>query len=98
MTISNDNGRRDDPAHPVTELNLGEVGAGSGLQGLRSRARALGGSLRTQQTDAGFELIVEGPDADLARPRGDADVDGLDAGDAELDAQGGGSGDDAAHR
>lgn len=98
LTMSNDNGRRDDPAHPVTELNLGEVGAGSGLQGLRSRARALGGSLRTQQTDAGFELIVEGPDADLARPRGDADVDGLDAGDAELDAQGGGSGDDAAHR
>ncbi|MCS4593798.1 hypothetical protein KTJ89_12490 [Brevibacterium sediminis] len=98
LTISNDNGRRDDPAHPVTELNLGEVGAGSGLQGLRSRARALGGRLRTQQTDAGFELIVEGPDADLARPRGDQGGDELDAGDAGLNAEKGGAGDDAAHR
>ncbi|MFP3395523.1 sensor histidine kinase [Brevibacterium sp. H602] len=98
LTMSNDNGRRDDPAHPVTELNLGEVGAGSGLQGLRSRARALGGSLRTQQTDAGFELIVVGPDADLARPREDAGGGELDAGDADLNVERGEIGDDAAHR
>ncbi|TNM56702.1 sensor histidine kinase [Brevibacterium sediminis] len=98
LTISNDNGRRDDPAHPVTELNLGEVGAGSGLQGLRSRARALGGSLRTQQADAGFELIVVGPDEDLARPREDAGGGELDAGDADLNVERGEIGDDAAHR
>jgi two-component system sensor histidine kinase DesK len=98
LTISNDNGRRDDPAHPITELNLGEVGAGSGLQGLRSRARALGGRMRTQQTDDRFALIVEGADEDVERPRGDADFDGLDAGDAELNAERGESGDDAAHR
>ncbi|WP_420095825.1 hypothetical protein, partial [Brevibacterium sediminis] len=72
-------------------------GAGSGLQGLRSRARALGGSLRTQQTDAGFELIVEGADADLARPRGDAGGGEL-TGDDGLGAERGGAGDDAAHR
>lgn len=98
LTISNDNGRLGDPAHPVTELNLGEVGAGSGLQGLRGRARALGGSLQTRQTDDRFELIVEGADADLARRRGDADVDKFKAGYAELNAEGGETGDDAAHR
>lgn len=91
LTISNDNGLRDDPAHAVTDLNLGEAGAGSGLQGLRSRARGLGGSLRTQQTNDRFALIVEGADVDVERPRGDAGVD-------ELDAGGGESGDDAAHR
>ncbi|WP_209370189.1 sensor histidine kinase [Brevibacterium renqingii] len=91
LTISNDNGRNDAPAHPAATLNLGEVGAGSGLQGLRSRALALGGSLRTQRTDDGFELIVEGAEVDVGRPCGGADA-------VELDAEGGEAGDDAAHR
>jgi two-component system sensor histidine kinase DesK len=60
LTISNDDGRPGDPAHPVTELNLGEVGAGSGLEGLRRRARGLGAKVRTRKSDDGFELVVEG--------------------------------------
>lgn len=75
LTVTNDNGH--DLTHPVTELNLGEVGAGSGLQGLRSRARSLGARVRTQKTDEGFVLIVEGAEADSERPRGDAGADEL---------------------
>ncbi|WP_166975051.1 sensor histidine kinase [Brevibacterium atlanticum] len=38
--------------------NLGEVGAGTGLHGLRERARTVGAVVRTEKTDDGFVLTV----------------------------------------
>lgn len=52
LTIVNDaSGRRTD---------LAEVGAGSGLRGLEERAKAVGASVRTEKTDDGFVLVVQG--------------------------------------
>lgn len=54
LTIGNDaSGRRTD---------LAEVGAGSGLRGLGERAKAVGASVRTEKTDDGFLLVVQGED------------------------------------
>ncbi|TSI13141.1 sensor histidine kinase [Brevibacterium aurantiacum] len=56
LTIVNDaSGRRTD---------LAEVGAGSGLRGLAERAKAVGASVRTEETDDGFVLVVQGQSSD----------------------------------
>ena len=60
LIISNDTAGRGDPTHPATTLDLGEVGAGTGLRGLRERAAGVGARVRTRKSDAGFDLDVDG--------------------------------------
>ena len=60
LVMSNDTARRGGSAHPATTLDLGEVGAGAGLQGLRERAAAVEARVHTQKTEVGFVLTVDG--------------------------------------
>jgi signal transduction histidine kinase len=40
-------------------------GAGHGLAGLRERVTSLGGSLRAERVEAGFQVTVRIPEGDL---------------------------------